>query len=394
MFLIVIVGISLLVIRSTRDTSSPSGRDGQIADGDVNPTHPDHRGHTRPSSKPPPPGETEHTGYWDGDVWHKTPLVGPPKRKPSTSRQKSGLRAASNPDTALPSLNQWTHGTHAIGHSHPPKKPYPDYADYGLSQEQIDRIKERFAQEVSTYRNTDEFRGILEQIFEAGKTFEKWEAEQDRKRVDILTAEMDAINAFKYLEAASEHYSNYSDYVPELAVRAVVANPDFLEGHLYLARRESDADRAIESYRAIVSHPDVHTSLSPKDTVSAFDSLGYLLSMDQPVEAIKYLKQAHADFVKYQELSQKELDDFLQWAETIMNADAPMDTNNFLMKEMEAHLKGGQPQFAPDRIIRAFETLERYSPAEGIKRLQKNDPDVAAQVQRLLSAKRKPTLRK
>jgi hypothetical protein len=108
-FLIVIVGISLLVIRSTRDTSSLSGRDGQIADGDVNPTHPDHRGHTRPSSKPPPPGETEHTGYWDGDVWHKTPFVGPPKRKPSTSGQKSGLRAASNPDTDLPSLNQWTH---------------------------------------------------------------------------------------------------------------------------------------------------------------------------------------------------------------------------------------------------------------------------------------------
>ena len=39
-------------------------------------------------------------------------------------------------------------------------------------------------------------------------------------------------------------------------------------------------------------------------------------------------KQAHADFVKYQELSQKELDDFLQWAETIMNADAPMDTSH------------------------------------------------------------------
>ena len=314
---------------------------------------------------------------------------------------------------------------------------------------------------------------------------------------------MDAINAFKYLEAVSEHSPKYRDYMPEFAVRAVAANPDFPEGHLYLARRESNADRAIESYRVIVSHPDVHTSLSPKDTVSAFNSLGYLLSMDQPVEAIKYLKQAyrmdpkygmydlsvayqrlddpktawvylkklqgsphreeldryveaveagtpliapleqvsvlrgadksqsdgvgasfpndtlavpspfldgtegseersaqppvkqervatereraaaaakhaHADFVKYQELSQKEFDDFLQWAETIMNADAPMDTNDFLMKEMEAHLKGGQPQFAPDRIIRAFETLERYSPAEGIKRLQKNDPDVAA----------------
>ncbi len=97
---------------------------------------------------------------------------------------------------------------------------------------------------------------------------------------------------------------------------------------------------------------------------------------------------AHEAFLIYQERSQKELDDFLQWAETIMNADSPMDTNNFLMKEMEAHLKGGQAQFDPDRIVRAFETMERYGAAEGIKRLQKADPDLAKQVQRLLSEKR------
>jgi hypothetical protein len=76
-FLIVIVGISLLVIRSTRDTSSPSGHDGQIAEGDVNPTHPDHSGHTHPSSRPPPPGETEHTGHWDGDCGTKHRLLVP-----------------------------------------------------------------------------------------------------------------------------------------------------------------------------------------------------------------------------------------------------------------------------------------------------------------------------
>ena len=50
---------------------------------------------------------------------------------------------------------------------------------------------------------------------------------------------MDAINAFKYLEAVSEHSPKYRDYMPEFAVRAVAANPDFPEGHLYLARRES-----------------------------------------------------------------------------------------------------------------------------------------------------------
>jgi hypothetical protein len=101
-------------------------------------------------------------------------------------------------------------------------------------------------------------------------------------------------------------------------------------------------------------------------------------------------KKASEEFLKIRELSQKELNDFLQWAETIMNAESPMDTNNFLMKEMEAHLKGGQAHFEPDRIVRAFEIMERYGPKEGIKHLQKNDPEVAEQVQRLLVKKRKP----
>ncbi len=122
-------------------------------------------------------------------------------------------------------------------------------------------------------------------------------------------------------------------------------------------------------------------STSPQDTQD---------DNDERRRAAAAAQQAHDDFLKHQELSQKELDDFLQWAETIMNADSPMDTNNFLMKEMEAHLKGGQAQFEPDRIVRAFETIERYGPAEGIKHLQKADPDLAKQVQQLLAEKRTP----
>ena len=108
--------------------------------------------------------------------------------------------------------------------------------------------------------------------------------------------------------------------------------------------------------------------------------------------AVAAAKRAHDDFLRHQELSQKEINDFLQWAETIMNAESPMDTNNFLMKEMEAHLKDGTATFDPERIIRAFEILERYGAKEGIKHLQKSDPDVAAQVQRLLAEKRTPHL--
>ena len=100
------------------------------------------------------------------------------------------------------------------------------------------------------------------------------------------------------------------------------------------------------------------------------------------------LEQIFPSELEHQELSQKGLGDFLQWTETIMNADAPMDTNNFLMREMEAHLKGNrQAHFLPHRIIRAFEMIEHYGPKDGIKQLQKKDPEVAAEIQRHLDEK-------
>ena len=90
----------------------------------------------------------------------------------------------------------------------------------------------------------------------------------------------------------------------------------------------------------------------------------------------------------------QELNDFLDFAQTVLNANSPMNTNNFLLKDMEAFFKGGQPKFAPARIIRAFETFERYGAKEGIKHLRKSDPPVAAAVLQLLTEKRKPETRK
>ena len=39
---------------------------------------------------------------------------------------------------------------------------------------------------------------------------------------------------------------------------------------------------------------------------------------------------ARAEFQRQQAAAQKEFDEFIKWAESIMNADAPLDTNNFL----------------------------------------------------------------
>ena len=91
---------------------------------------------------------------------------------------------------------------------------------------------------------------------------------------------------------------------------------------------------------------------------------------------------ARAAFERRQAAAQKEFDEFIKWAEKIMHEDAAVGTNDFLAKELAAHLRGGKTEVTPERLVRAFETMERYGAAEGIKQLQKADPDLAKQMQR------------
>lgn len=81
-----------------------------------------------------------------------------------------------------------------------------------------------------------------------------------------------------------------------------------------------------------------------------------------------------------------ELEEFINWAESIMN-DTPIDTNNFLAKELERHLSGKEATFDPDRVTRGFELIQRYGQDEGIKRLEKTDPKLAKQVKQMLNEK-------
>ena len=157
---------------------------------------------------------------------------------------------------------------------------------------------------------------------------------------------------------------------------------------LPLMRMKSPADTASsEVSDALPRDTDAATKTLQDDTGWSEESPPSLRSKQKTVDSEREhadaaAKQAHEEFLKYQELSQKELKEFLKWVESIMNAESPIDTNNFLVKEMEAHLKGGKAQFEPERIIRAFEITNRYDGMEGIKRLKKLDPEVAAEIER------------
>ncbi len=102
---------------------------------------------------------------------------------------------------------------------------------------------------------------------------------------------------------------------------------------------------------------------------------------------------ARAEFQRRHTAAQKEFDAFMKWVESIMREDAAIATNDFLTKELAAHLKGDKTEVTPERIVRAFEMFERYGRTRGLQRLKDKDPGLAADVQRFLEEKQQPSQR-
>ena len=91
--------------------------------------------------------------------------------------------------------------------------------------------------------------------------------------------------------------------------------------------------------------------------------------------------QAATDARAQQQQIQREIEDFIHWLEQAEN-ETP-DAEDFLSQQMQKHLRGSDtPEFAPERLIRAQETLDRYGPEEGMRRLESTDPKVAERVRR------------
>ena len=196
--------------------------------------------------------------------------------------------------------------------------------------------------------------------------------------------------------------------------KALIQNPD---GQLIYMRIEHIAD-GNPVYSPIQRNPQTSASLKKESgqvpspqrsdidaTVSKTESSETSLWNDElaPVDPLKPegqynqdaadAKQAYQKFRKLGFQDPDEFRQFLNWLERVEND--PSHSQDFLSQQMKSHLTGGNTaQFTPERVIRAFETLNRYGPEEGFKRLRKNDPEVAEQVQRLFTEKRKPQRKK
>ena len=132
------------------------------------------------------------------------------------------------------------------------------------------------------------------------------------------------------------------------------------------------------------------------------DGVAPLRPAEEPVtsETQVTLENDHQETTAIQEtvpLAQQEIDDFLQHLETtgqsfdeflksLDKSDSltPTLPNVPTEKRIETFL---QERFSPERLNRASETLNRYGPEEGLRRLQKEDPEIAKQIGRLIDRK-------
>ena len=452
------------------------------------------------SDKSPPPGESEKTGHWEGNVWKKIP-VNVKKR----TRQSSHM-----------------HDDH--GHSHFVWDPGPGPR---MPRDLKKRLEKVDANGNDYYTNPNYSQEIYEAVSN-GKDMETTIKLLKKYNIytDVVLEHMDSYEAFMYVRRHAPTNFKGDDVAifgrPDIKyAKRVIAedpsSPEALEAGLYLGRALEDPhEKQTYLLGALEHHPN-----SPL----ALDELGDLLSYDQPELSIPYLKKATkldpnlgADAelgVAYERLGDyktawmhykkalkhdpddyciinlraiengkpilfpivrdpaedpvldssaarqdmptltptddvdtfvhlpeddddlfppavpetptpedmarqeaerqaserralldrmreqqqmeqeayfKELEEFINWAESIMH-DAPIDTNNFLAKELERHLLEQKTTFDADRITRGFEMIQRYGQDEGINRLEKIDLQLAKEVKRMLNRKQ-PTPKK
>ena len=112
-------------------------------------------------------------------------------------------------------------------------------------------------------------------------------------------------------------------------------------------------------------------------------------SEDQPRDA----DAARTAFDRRQAAAKKEFDEFIKWAARVMLEDDAVDTHDFLAKELAAHLRGGKTEVTPERLVRAFEMIDRHGRTIGLQRLKEKDPEFAKKMQRFFEEKQQPSRR-
>ena len=371
--------------------------------------------------QPPPPGETDDTGHWNGNTWHRTE---PPKPKKVISLKSS------DPDNLY---NMVLNGVlpdkyHAAeGGLH----DYDGFYDHILNEYPYSRA----AFEVRYQRAAGDLSGL--------KSMLKYYPNSPRVNAEIAWESLysdggstvDAV-AFgkKALQLLSESSEDYSDFSANNLPQAFAHNAlgvayqelgDYKTALVHLKSFQrillpevsEDAWVAL-SYEAIGDQiaairagkpyyypiPEVPVDVPPErvsQSVSVSETGAPLLEESSvPLNGPPRFEDASDVFAEYEradavehpspsvfaEHEQQEFEGFLQWIDEIETAKSPADLDDFLMREMAKHLQGSSSKFSAERLIRAFETMQLQGQAEGMIELQRMDKELA----KAMSARHKP----
>ena len=133
---------------------------------------------------------------------------------------------------------------------------------------------------------------------------------------------------------------------------------------------------------SIVAEPtpwDVDTSSAATD-VESLDDTRTTDVAEENADTLPPPREAAPSLEKVERLSQSDAEIEAALTEELLPTAPELPTDVTVEKALRA-------QFSPQRFTRAIQTLKQYGPEEGLRRLKAADPEVAAQVERLLQRK-------
>ncbi len=373
---------------------------------------------TTATYQPPPVGETEDTGYWEGNTWHQ---------KTAPKAKKRGFWSE-DPDKLA---YQMKHGRYSESKELARRiicdYPYSDAAleaRYHLmpvlgTEEESSYLKGMLKYHPNSARLLTDLATNLdivspEEAIAFGKKSLRIDPSDDFAHLALGRAYQrlgDYKTALVHLKSAQKFSDPEEVSIIGFTIDGKTLNNKYERIAYEISMIEAGTPRfgpdpepsGAFSMDVGISVPSSVPASSP-DLDSMFDpsDLPELPPVDERVvdSAVPSLRDAAVmrareaveseRLASVREQQRKEFASFLRWMDTIETAKSPADLEDFLMREMATQLRGGSSEFTPDRLIRAFETMEQHGEAAGLRALEKLDADLARKMLRERPKQRKP----
>ena len=428
LILIVLIGVGgVLFIGHNLSQISKYERDAADADKQIQDHNrivgkvPVHVSDTTATYQPPPLGETEDTGYWEGNTWHQ---------KTAPKAKKRGFWSE-DPDKLAYRMKYGRYSeSKELAHRIIRDYPYSDAAleaKYHIMNDELRRTGKDYVGYLkdmlkyhpnSTRVLTDLAWGVNEDSPEEAIAFGKkslridpsdreahWALARSYQRLgDNKTALVHLKSAKKFSDP--EEYSIATWFIDGETLNnkyeRIAYEISMIEAGTPRFGPDPEPSGAFSMDVGISSPSSVPASSPDLDSMSDPSDLPELPSVDERVvdSAVSSLRDAAVmrarEAVESERLSsvceqqRKEFESFLRWMGAIESAKSPADLEDFLMREMATQLGGGSSEFTPDRLIRAFETMEQHGETAGLRALEKLDADLARKMLRERPKQRKP----